>query len=416
MRVSRALLLIVGGGFLVRLMLIAWRVSTHAVQTWEYDAIARNILSGSGYVADHLGTPYRSLYPGVFYIGLTALLYGMFPPGQTAVLIAQAIGSVLLGMTVYGIGRELWDHRAGLLAAALTVFHPGLLYYDTVNLHPLGFDALTGALAMLALLRVRATTSLASLVGIGMVLGVALHQRMSLIGLFPAGLLWIWTRPGSSRRVGRVAVCAVGLLVVVSPWIMRNIRMFGHPVMSTAMGEMAWRGNAPGGDGSSYLPSGTTVLDAAPAEFRQQLRAADEWGQSQLFSRAAGAHASAHPWQWAAGCARKFLYFWTVGPGTGRLYPRAYYVIYLLYYAGAMLLAVRGAVRLAAAERRTVDGSDGVWLVAATGLLLSLVQCLLYVELRHRWAIEPLLLVLTAVGVVAPWPRHRWAGAPAETI
>ena len=73
---------IVLAGLTLRLALIL--AAGSRPQIFEYDGLARNLLSGQGYVYRHrpLDTLYRSYYSGVFYEWLAAAMYAMFPPGR----------------------------------------------------------------------------------------------------------------------------------------------------------------------------------------------------------------------------------------------------------------------------------------------------------------------------------------------
>lgn len=400
------LLAISVAGLAFRLWLIFGAGSAASPEVFEYDDIARNLLAGQGYVHTHLGTPYRSFYSGIFYIWLTAGLYAIFPWGQAAVLVAQSLISSVLAVVIFFIGRILWSQRAGLWAAGLTVSHPALVYYDTHKLHPLSFDSFTTSLVVLALLwAFRARHAFAPLLA-GGVLGVAVLQRGSLLLLIPLGFLWLWIfgpKDGHSLRhwVGYL----LGIMLVMGPWLARNYMIHQTPLLVTTTAQYFWLGNAPHSYGSNLLPSGQAVLDAAPQLLRDDLLSRDEWGQAQLFWRSGLANMWAHPWAFLLGISQKFLYFWTFGPQMGLLYPRSYFYLYAAYYFAAVALAVLGAACLAGASSARSSAFPGLLLILAVFLSVSATHSVLYFELRHRWAIEPMLLVFSAVGLWTVWPR-----------
>ena len=63
--------------------------------------------------------------------------------------------------------------------------------------------------------------------------------------------------------------------------------------------------------------------------------------------------------------------------------------------------AVPGAIRLYRDGARGGMGRAGLLLLGAVFVSISVVHSVFYVELRHRWAIEPLILVLSAAGLLA---------------
>ncbi len=177
--------------------------------------------------------------------------------------------------------------------------------------------------------------------------------------------------------------------------------------MDTVLGEQFWRGNISYSYGSSYLPSGRMVLEVAPEAFREELLSRDEWSQSQLFWQSTLSTIREHPGTFIAGVIRKFLYLWTFAPQTGVLYPNQYFYLYLVYYFVMVALAVMGSFRFL---RDGASGRVDIVLLFAVFLAVSIVHSVFYVELRHRWAIEPMILVLSSVGLLSLWSRYAYLG------
>ena len=395
---------------LVRAGLIVAGGGAAAAEPFEYAELARNLLSGHGYVYRHLGTDYRAFYSGVPYVAVAAALSRTFADGVLPLLLAQALFSALLALVVWRIARALAGDRVGLVAAALVALHPGLAYYDARKLHPLSLDALTIALATLLAIhmRRRATAGAAALAGVA--LALAIYQRPTAALMLPlfAGLAWLDRRPG---RVPRLAVFASVTLLVLAPWLVRNQQIFGAPLLSTTAAESFWRGNAPHSLGSSYLPDGRTVLDTADPELRRAIGGADEQGQSRAFLDAALSTMRASPLAFVGSVVRKLVLFWSFGPQTGTLYSRTQVVLYVGYYVLVMALAALGAWSL---RRRQGPPGRGIAAstLAAAVVSVWVVQSLFYVEIRHRWGVEPLVLVLSAAAIVLLRDRWRWEKLP----
>lgn len=393
----------------VRLGLIA---ASGPPEVFEYDAIARNLLAGQGYVLEHLGTTYLAFFSGVPYVLATAAVYVVAPGAPIAMLVVQALFSVLLCAVGWRIGRRIGGDAAALPAALLVGLHPGLVYYDTHKLHPLGFDALTLAAATLALLAMGASPSARTAAFAGVALGLAALERPTGLAVVPLVLVWLALRAEERRYRGRRAAAYVGAtLLVLLPWVVRNQVALGAPLLSTTAAEAFWRGNAAHSLGSSYLPSGDTVLGTAPVALRGKLAGQDELGQSRLFWGTAVEDLRGRSLGFLIGVARKFVGFWTVLPVSGILYPPAWVYGYFAYYAAILALALVGCASLWAPEG-PAGAVPGLLAVLAVLIGVSLAQSLFYVELRHRWAVEPLLLVLTAVGGTRLWSRARTRAVP----
>jgi hypothetical protein len=358
---------------LVRLLLIA---ASPPPEVWEYDVLARNLLAGDGYVYEHLGTPYRAYYSGLPYVSTTAGVFALWE-SATAMLVVQALFAMALCAVVASL--------AGPLAGLLTALHPALVYYDVRKLHPLGLDALLGALAVLCLVRGRHAALC------GFVLGLGVLQRGSLLPFAVFALVWLVARPAHRDRRPRTAALFIGgLSLAVAPWLARNATFFGRPLLVTTSGEHFFVGNVPPSVGGNLLPSGEPVLDAHPG-LREELSGLDEVGQERLFWARGVTFAREHPAALTWRVVKKLGLFWTFGPQTGALYPRAYKYVYLAYYFALLALAIVGSIRLA---RGSPEERSTMVLILALFASVSLVHACFYVEMRHRWALEPLLLAL----------------------
>lgn len=398
-------------GLLVRLWVLFGLGTAWNPEAFEYDQLAQNLLAGKGYTYLHLGTVYRSFHSGIFYVLLTTALYAIFPKGQVAVLVAQSFFSVLLALVVFSICRALWDDRAGGVASILSFYHPAILYYDCYKLHPLSFDALAIALVTRALLFVSGPRYLGRGLMAGLFLGVAILQRGTMGLLVPFGWIWlVWRLPGMRRACAGCVAFGIGVGLALVPWVARNYAIHGGLVLMTTTPELFWRGNVSYSLGSSYLPSGRTVLDEAPQAFRRNLLAKDEWGQYQLFRELDASIIRATPMTFLRNVLRKFFYFWTFAPQSGILYPSMYFYMYNGYYVFVVGLAMLGAIHLARSAASRPASFHGLVLLITVFLSVSFTQSVFYVELRHRWGIEPLLLVLTSVGLLSVWSRRTCVG------
>jgi hypothetical protein len=205
--------------------------------------------------------------------------------------------------------------------------------------------------------------------------------------------------PRTAWRPALTAIAAAGVtaLLVMLPWSIRDslVHHRGLFLISTT-GEDFWDGNNPLATGHSYIDTGHPVIDALPSDERADLeRQPDEIAQSQWFMNKATAFITANP-AWAARLtALKFYHFWWFAPQTGVLYPSSWRALYMAYYVAELLLAAVGVREIA---RLGAPAIRPALLVGAFLLGLSAVQSIYYVEARHRWAIEPMLLAISGGG------------------
>jgi 4-amino-4-deoxy-L-arabinose transferase-like glycosyltransferase len=390
---SRLALAVAGLGLAARFLI--YLGTDRPVQTWEYEVIAQNLLAGHGFGLEHSGTWYRTFGSPPFAY-LCALLYLLFGHHHVVVLVAQWFFSGAAALGCYALGRRLFSAPVGVAAAALVSFHPGLLYYDTRNLHPLSFDAALIVLSVVSMVATAARPSLLRGLGAGLLQGLAVFERASLIGLPVAFLAWVMNAKSGAR--GRtIAAFLIGFAAIPAPWLARSAAIYGYPVITSTTWEILWRGNNPLSDGGAYARDGTgrPMSAAAPRELREELRGAGEIGRQGIFARETKRFVREHPDEALRLFLRKLAGFWWFMPQSGLRYPRVYLHIYAVFY---VVLSILSVVGLGAALKQ----SRGARVMALTiiGILLSisLVQSIFYVEIRHRWSVEPIVLVFTAAG------------------
>ena len=382
-------------------LVLAW---PREPETFEYEEIARNLLSGRGYVLEHFGTEYRGYSSGLIYTLLTAAAHALGAPG-VFLFVLQCLFAAGTTLAVWSIARRLGASVARATAAGLiTALHPSLVYYDVFKRHPLGLDALLICGLVATVLAVRSPASAAVA---GTVLGAAMLERLTLVPMLLVVPFWLGAGLGGHERRRRIAAFAVAALLPLTPWVVRNTRVFGRPLLSTMTSEYLFMGNVPPSLGSYHLPSGELTLSAAAPELRERLPQEDEQGQGRLFRAAFLDFVRREPARFAYGVARKLVYFWTWAPQTGVLYPAPYRAVYLGFYGLLLILAVAGAAH---AARHSEESRRALWLIAILGLVLAALHAVLCFEMRHRWSLEPLLVALGATCAL-PGAAHGWRNA-----
>jgi 4-amino-4-deoxy-L-arabinose transferase-like glycosyltransferase/SAM-dependent methyltransferase len=382
-------------------------------ELFEYDGMARNLLAGRGLTFTHLGIVYHSFAPPL-HAWLSAASYWLTGSIVPLMLLQIAAGSAI-AVTAAAIAERLFDdRRAGIAAGLLVAVHPGLIFYSATKAHPLSFDALFFALALWTFVRLHAATTVMRGIALGAIVGLGTLSRSTMLIFFPLGALWLLAvTPRSTRRAaaGALAVAVTVAVLVVLPWSIRDslVHHRGLFLISTT-GEDFWDGNNPLATGHSYIDGRLALIDALPPDERADLESQpDEIAQSEWFMKKATAFIKANPERAARLTALKFFHFWWFAPQTGILYPAAWRSLYMTYYAAALLLAAAGVRRI------TQLGPEAVRLGLLVGLFclgLSVVQSVYYVEARHRWAIEPLLLAVSGGGAASIGRKRLDVAAP----
>jgi hypothetical protein len=379
-------------GLIPRLAMLAARPD--GLQFWEYETLATNIVNGQGYVIPRFGHAAFGFGDGNLYSFLAATVY--FVAGHQPLVLAaiQAVIASLAAPVIFVIGARAFSWPVAGLGAAMAALHPGLLAY-TLKLHPLGLDVLL--LALVVLWVGRAGEGLHQGLLAGLSLGLGLMTRPT---LFVAGVAAMVVRWRGARRglLPVVAAVAVGL-VVATPWLARNWAVLGSPVFITTSLEDVWKGNNAKSSGSSYLPTGREIFSTMSPGFLSRVRTASELELNDIFGQEVMEFVTQRPVEFASLSARKFVYFWWLSPQAGMLYPPAWLAAYGLYAGVILSFAAVGA--MAILRGGTPQERSLLGMLAAIGFVLAVIHALSYVEGRHRWTVEPLILLLTARGLFA---------------
>ena len=196
--------------------------------------------------------------------------------------------------------------------------------------------------------------------------------------------------------------------LVVLPWTARNYLLFGRFVfVTTDTAELFWRGNNPIATGSALLLDGRAVFFGAPKAFQREILSRDELGQADLFRETARAFVREHPAEFAGLLVRKWVSFWWFPASAGLKYPGAWLRLYQAFYVALLAGAILGAV--VACRRADTAGRRRIALVLVMLACISVAQSLFYVDVRHRWGVEPLLGIFLAAGA-SVWPTLSGAG------
>jgi len=229
----------------------AWEGREPVYDAVAYGRIAANLDRGEGFTVGRTATqPSTNYSPGLPL--LVSIVYRA--SGGVHERLARIVLALIAWLAVplaFLIGRRLSGPTAGLIAAAAVAIHPALLEYGGMLMsEPLATTLLAGAIQ--AMLWAGDGERLRRCALPGALLGALALTRPEYLGVaivldavvFARGIGADWR-----RSLGQAAVLALGVVLVVLPWTVRNAVLLDRLIpISTGGGQVLFAG--------SYMPSG----------------------------------------------------------------------------------------------------------------------------------------------------------------
>lgn len=298
-----------------------------------YLDMARTFLDGSGFCWE---PAYRCadrmpVYPLLISPFLSS---GWMYPGLA--IVQAAVGASMVWLA-WRLGLELFNARAGLLAAAMAALGPYAVVHDTALQDTVVVNVLI-ALGVAVLLSAARTSSLGLFVSAGATFALAVLTSARIGFVVPIAVAWTALCAGRSwdKRLRHAGFLVLPIAVLVGGWMVRNWQITGWPVLSTQAGTDLWAANSPWT--FAHFPRRSIDLSMVEAMTHLTPRQAvaldsagsDEVAASRLMALWAVEHMKAHPLETLFGGARKV---WVVvsaqlSPARGSLAQTGYTIVY----------------------------------------------------------------------------------------
>ena len=323
---------------------------------------------------------------------------GIGPAAAWILFSVQALMGALAAALLVPLGRALFDHATGRLAAWMLVLHPLAVYYSTAVWDTTA-STLAVVLVVFAAQRLAARSSPRASLSSGFVLGAAALVNPACLALLPVvSFLQFEGRTWRAALVRTVWIL-LGTAVVVSPWMVRNARVLGSAGLRTNFGVELRVGNGEGATGrheTDRHPSHSTAELARYREMGEVAYAA--WSRDQALE-----WIRAHPGEFLRVSLRRLTQYWfgelpiwdnrREAGRPAAADPRAWmkWVVHAALGVAALLALLE------------LPRSRGVRVLAWIVLAYPVPYYLTHVSERYRLPIEPIVLLLAA----ATWSRFR---------
>lgn len=373
---------------------------------WEYDYLAKNILAGKGYVITQLGTEYHSL-GNPLYAYIEAVFHAATNFNYLALELFNVVLSAFICYFIYKIGAKIYNQSVGKISALLAALHPGLIIYAT-KIHELTLVVFIICLIFWLIIS-RDYMKTSNDILIGCLIGAGMLARPVMIFFLPVYLIKKFSSGAPPKKIIiSMALTSVIAFLMIAPWTARNYYYHKRLIfITTSSAEHFWRGNSAFSTGTALTADNKDMFSLAPKEFLDKLYSLDETGQFELFYEDTGKFVKSHPLFFAGMIARKLYYFWFFAPQTGLYYPRAWKYIYGVFYSVMMLFFIYGAYKSFSGGRTDKAVVISILLFCA---LVSILHSVYYIEIRHRWMVEPLIVIIASFGLYKVFEHNKLFG------
>lgn len=383
-------------------------ISDHFLFGYEMGRVARALATGYGYANPfngHTGPTawvpplYPLLMAGVFK------LFGVYTALSAWMMLSlNSVFSAATAVFIFHIARRCYGRKVALWSAWIWALYPAAMQYAVRWIWEMSLSTMLLAAAIALAVKMR---------GVGDAEGVGKQQTTrqwllfgllwGLIGLSDSSLLMflpacgIWVLLGSPTKDVFLRATASGVIfvAVVSPWMVRNYRVFHAFVPFRAnFGAEFYMGNNPTSNG---LPWGKTVNGIYQVTQYTQM---GEYRYAKEQGDLAKAWIRSHPKRFIQLSLLRFYCFWSADP-----HPQTRHWLLVLIrninYCVPNILAFFGLV-LAFRRRK-----PGAWLFFWAFVLLPFMYYFVVVWARFRHPLEPLIVILSVFLIQSATPRRR---------
>ncbi len=382
---------------------------------YEMGRIAGSIVSGDGFsYPTRPPTPTAWMAPGYpYFLAVIFKLLGPFTPQAAAMVFAlQTLASAGSCVLLVVLSRAFFDPLTSRLSGLLLALYPASIHFSVQKIWSTTFfSTLLVLIVILFVSCSRSPTPRRCLV-LGLCCGLAMLLNpvfLSVCAMLLLWLAWSWRRHATGTA-GSLMLLMASLLLVITPWLMRNYFVFGRFVLiKSNFGHELLVGNHDLATG--LLPSEVSGIerklrdldgplpdvDLGPAE-TSLISSLNEAESNRLFLKMARESIARHPLNFIQRSARRFFRFWTFN----RAPQISIDLVSHVAYFGVLFSALIGIV-IAVRERSRV----------VVPLLIPIVvfPCVYYVAMvglyRYRFPVEPFLIVFAAYAISRLVPHDR---------
>ena len=351
-------------------------------------------------------------------LALIFLTLGTYSVGSAvAILVINCIFGALTCAVVYLLAREVFRRATATLSAIVFALYPPSIWHSINSIWDTSLLALLVVLLIYGLYRIPDDSRRFTYIAYGIALGLAAWVNLVVLSILPViwWRLWRRSRGPLSQRLGAVLLVTLVLVIVVTPWVIRNHRQFGRLYLRSNLGvelmlgnsDAAWEDYLAGSLSSTWARRHPSVV---AEEFERFVSMGEEAYVQEAMDEAL-AFIVDSPGKFARLTANRVYHFWlsdlkarsewsgnlTVSVSLSWM-KKASHLVPILFIILGLAVAVK--------KRRNIGPLIG------TMVLFPAVYYVTNITERYRFPIEPFLVILASVGLL--WVVARtglWPGS-----
>jgi len=349
---------------------------------FEYYRIAQNFLSCSGFIAGEGMKGFRPpLYPlflSIFYL----LRFNLF-----GIRIVQCIISAITVVFIYLTGKKLFSERTGLWSGIIASVYPFFIFYNGFLLTETLFIFLT-VITIYSFLTLSERTTSSIRAGISLAMAGLCRPTMQLY--LPVSLIHIACNKEQWKlKIKKMSLILLFFVLTLSPWVIRNYRVFGKFIPGTTMGgRVFWEGNNPYSEGGPcrYFPEEIEKMPEAERDSAYYKKTVEIIREN--------------PYRFLWLLQNKFKRFWNVVPNALEFTKPLYRMISVMSFGMMLPFFVLGFIL-------TLQYKQALYIHSLI-VLFTTFHILFLASIRYRVPIEPFYIILAVYGFF--WLSDRVSG------
>ncbi len=357
---------------------------------WEMGRLARSIAQGQGFSSptDLNSGPSAWTAPAYPYILAGVFkIFGIYTfAAGWAILAFNSIFAALTCWTLYLIAARMFGESVARASAWTWAVFPYLIYWPVRVVWETSFTTFLLTLALWLTIRMAEGVRRRDWLLLGLLWGLIVLTNTAVVIMLPFFLAWLMCQlPAFSRRFSGAAMCLLVVLVCITPWTIRNYRVFGRFIF--IRDNLSLELHEANNNGSSGLWTRNEHPGNDPASMRRfqelgEIRFMDEKReQVRSFLRQ-------HPGKFFLFSCQRAWYFWAAPPQTTIV---AGYDLWIARHVEFLLASVFAFAGLLLAFRRA---NPYRWLLAPFLVIYPLPYYLVNPFPRYKHPIEPVMLML----------------------